>query len=532
MNFGGDWPERKTALLEQLARARLRTSTQVLRLHEHLCLLRGYPDNALVLRKTEEMLARFEARPDHKTHKARLADTGMAGTDIHYRFFWPTALWLVERWPDRLVIDWDEIDEDALSAALASVVDPLAALWLRTAKPAPSVALARLARESTDATFFVRSVSVMPGDDFTRETFYDALAPPLILRAGADTPSRTLAAYPVSKVHFQAAPPTTSRSDLRVELDRPPRAVRPVSEREGSSLIDLARSAMVTRGRDLDAFAYGDPRDVRMIDDGHGLAWVMIGMIPGRRAVFRSTYGYLTLRNGVPVGYAQADVLWKAVDFAFNTFDTFRGLDANLVLARTMAMLRHVFDAKSFTLEPYQLGEGNDEAVASGAWWFYYKAGFRPRSTRIRTLAKAELEGMKRRRGHRSSPATLVELAKDYLYFELPGGRAPRWPRLAALGSRPELANSAGSEDVKPPRPLGQHVEAFLRQSDPVAQKVWASWWPVVAHFPDVEEWNDEEIVGLFEVILAKSGRRETDYLKLFDLHPRLADALAVLSRA
>jgi hypothetical protein len=197
-----------------------------------------------------------------------------------------------------------------------------------------------------------------------------------------------------------------------------------------------------------------------------------------------------------------------------------------------MAMLRHVFDAKSFTLEPYQLGEGNDEAVASGAWWFYYKAGFRPRSARIRTLAKAELERMKRRRGHRSSPATLVELAKDYLSFELPGGRAPRWPRLAALGSRPELANPAGSEDVKPPRPLGQHVEGFLRQSDPVAQKVWASWRPVVAHFPDIEEWNDQEIVGLFEVVLAKSGRRETDYLKLFELHPRLADALAVLSRA
>gem|GEM_PF-2713781 len=46
--------------------------------------------------------------------------------------------------------------------------------------------------------------------------------------------------------------------------------MRQVSPQEGQGLIDLAREAMVTRARDLDAFAYGSPQDVRMVDRGGG----------------------------------------------------------------------------------------------------------------------------------------------------------------------------------------------------------------------------------------------------------------------
>lgn len=125
----------------------------------------------------------------------------------------------------------------------------------------------------------------------------------------------------------------------------------------------------------------------------------MIGFIAERRPTLRTSYGYLTLRNGVPIGYVQADVLWRCVDLAFNTFDTFRGHDSAAVLGRTMAMLRHQFDATSFTLEPYQLGEGNDEGIQSGAWWFYYKLGFRPRNRLIRSVVTTELERMERNPG-------------------------------------------------------------------------------------------------------------------------------------
>jgi hypothetical protein len=530
LRYGPGRPEQKIDLLNQLGRARLRTAAQVQRLHEILCVMRAYPDNAEVLDKTEKLLARFARRADLASQKDRLEDSGIAGTDIHYRFFWPTARWLAAYWPDRLVIDWNELEDSTpLAAALTVLVTPIEASWLRVLKPSPKKALARMAVNATDATFFVRAVEALPGDDFTREAFYDSIGLQLILKASPKTPSRTMAHYPGIKVHFRSTAPIATRPDLRTELNRSPRSMRVVSPREGSSLIDLARAAMVTRGRDLDAFAYGDPGDVRLIDDGDGLTWAMVGIVSERRPILRAAYGYLILRNGVPVGYVQSDTLWKCVDLAFNTFATFRGLEAAVVLGRTMAMLRYVFDATSFTLEPYQLGDGNDEGLASGAWWFYYRLGFRPRNPRVRALAKAELERMKHKPGHRSSQATLAELAKDYLYFEWSEVRAPRWPRLAALGSK-AARSQEGAGGV--PHPLAQVASRELRRATPAELRAWANWAPIVSLMPDLEQWTEEEKVDLMKVILAKAGRRDTDYLRLFDRHPKLADALRELTGA
>mgnify|MGYP006270346331 CR=1 FL=1 len=43
--------------------------------------------------------------------------------------------------------------------------------------------------------------------------------------------------------------------------------------------------------------------------------------------------------------------------------------------------------ADAFTIYPYQLGHENDEALRSGAWWFYQKSGFRPRDP-VETLTE------------------------------------------------------------------------------------------------------------------------------------------------
>jgi hypothetical protein len=153
-------------------------------------------------------------------------------------------------------------------------------------------------------------------------------------------------------------------------------------------------------------------------------------MRPERRSPLRTTYGLLMLRSGVPVGYIQTDTLRGCVDVSFNVFETFRGGDAARLFARTLALARALLGARSFTIEPYQLGRDNDEAIDSGAWWFYHKLGFRPRNRALRAIARRELARMKRDPRYRSPKKTLRRLAGDYLYFEPDGVRALYWPRL------------------------------------------------------------------------------------------------------
>jgi hypothetical protein len=313
--------------------------------------------------------------------------------------------------------------------------------------------------------------------------------------------------------------------------------VRIVSAREGQRLIDLARGSMVTRERDLDNFAYGDARDVRVVDDGDGLQWAVIGTLPARRPILRATYGMLTLRNGVPIGYVGVDTLFKCADLSYNTFQTFRGGEAAFVFGRTLAAIAWLFGSRSFTLEPYQLGLRNEEAIESGAWWFYYKLGFRPRNPIIARLARQEVQRIKKRPSYRSSKSTLQKLARDYLYFESAGARAPLWPRLAALGARiARYLATLGAAD----RAVRLRLEDAKRllnapsipRTVPEIHAVWENWLPIVWMVPGIERWSRAERINLGKVISAKGGRRDSDYLALFDKHPRLGPALRRLTRA
>ena len=87
--YGADVAAVKQTLLRTLARTTLATPEQVRRLHEVLCFLRAYPDNAAVLRQVESMLAGFSRRRDLRMHHDALAYSGIAGTSDLVSIFLP-----------------------------------------------------------------------------------------------------------------------------------------------------------------------------------------------------------------------------------------------------------------------------------------------------------------------------------------------------------------------------------------------------------------------------------------------------------
>jgi hypothetical protein len=408
--FGAEAASAKCALLKHLARARLRTAREVERLHELLCFMRAYPDDARLLAMVRRMLAGFARRADLRAQREALESSGIAGCAIRFPFFWPSARWLARHWPERIKLD-------RLDRAAGRAIGEL--LGVDRRRLSGFDALDRIRpRGASDAVHFIRLVEAMPGDEFAKEAFYDAIEPVIEIHPGRGTPNRTLAWHATGPIAWQRAALDRARPDLAAEIHRPPRRVRRVSARDGERLLDLARAAMATRSRDLDAFAYGDARDLRLVEDGGGLAFSLNGVIATRHPAHATPHGALTLMNGVPIGYLQLDIAVPVAEVSFNTFPTFRDGEAARVFARALAMARHVLGARAFSIEPYQLGQGNHEAIESGAWWFYFKLGFRPRDAEARRLARCELARLRAAPGRRSSEATLRKLARAHLYFD------------------------------------------------------------------------------------------------------------------
>jgi hypothetical protein len=538
--FGTPAAATKLTLLQQLARTRLASASAMRRLHEALCFIRAYPDDAAVLAQAEAMLARFADRPDLRAHRAALADSGIAGTAIHFRFFAEQAQWLAERWPGQLRLDRSDADAATrIARALPPLLTPGEAQALAEAKLPGYTAIDRLrGGHETDAVFMLRRIAAMPGNGFTREVFSDTIDASFVLASGPGTPSRTAAHFARAPVAFRRQPPPRARPDLRAELARAPRSVSRLSAPSGLALVDLARAAMVTRERSLEAFSFADARDAWLVDDGDGLAFAFAGVTPPRRHALASVYGSLTLRNGVPIGYAQADVIGASAALSFNTFDTFRGAEAAFTFARWLAALRHLFGTPSFSIEPYQLGQDNDEAIDSGAWWFYAKQGFAPRDAATQRLAHAERERLRRSPAQRTPAATLRTLAERHLFFDLDAKQPQPLLALGALGVQAGAALSARAGANREQAVEEASAEllrhcglASLRGFPADAREAWRRFAPILALL-DLGAWSRAECESLVDVIRAKAGRSERTYIERYRAHPMLHASVMRRARA
>ena len=145
----------------------------------------------------------------------------------------------------------------------------------------------------------------------------------------------------------------------------------------------------------------------------------MIGILPERRLPLRAGFGTFFLHNGVPIGYADAFGLCEHIDVSFNIFYAFRSGESAFCFARLLKLYHQLFGSTVFSIDAYQLGQGNQEAIEAGAFWFYRKLGFRPTDPGIENIARREENRMAKERRHRTSASTLKKLARGALIYEM-----------------------------------------------------------------------------------------------------------------
>jgi len=144
-------------------------------------------------------------------------------------------------------------------------------------------------------------------------------------------------------------------------------------------------------------------------------------------------------KNGVPAGYVELLSLFERAEVGFNMYYTFREGESAWIYARLLRRLFHqVLGVTCFSVDPYQIGHENAEAVESGAFWFYRKLGFRPTNPEVVRLVTREEARMRKTPGYRSSKRTLEKLADGYLLYEIPGTESGDWDhfRIRTLAQR------------------------------------------------------------------------------------------------
>jgi len=537
--FGHVAAARTTKLLGRAGRMRFPNVASLIRFHETLLVLRAFPPSPRVLRRCESLLRSFWKRVEELRRAGADMDdfdplevSGIAGTTMQDTLGLDLVRWLVKRLPGKVEIAWDDYDDERAMGAVWPRVLPLLdedALveanipwrkWLEAAQGS----------KSTSPAWLAERFGELPLAGAEKSQLYESLRLPVCWRLENSTISRTRNWRPVRQVFYHQEPLITRRDvSLAEEWARRPPSMQRLSEAEGRRVMDLIREVMLVRYRELYGTTLGDPRTVVRADVGRGVTIFLWNLPPERRLPLRTYVAGLTLKNGVPINYIEAIGLFEWMEVGFNTFYTFRGGEVAWIFAQVLRCLCSWMGTTCVSMYPYQLGHNNDEAIESGAFWFYRKLGFRPGRRDLVQLVEREEARIARDPKYRTPARTLRRLAEGHMFYELPGSAVGAWDEFSTRNIGLRVVRRMGKEFEGDGR---RFREAAVRSLARVlhaqvpeggnARVAFENFALVAALMPELQSWSPAERQELLRIVRAKVGRDEMGHLHLLQRHERL----------
>jgi hypothetical protein len=434
--FGTDEHVALPGWLRQLGRARFPDAASMIRFHEALLFFRAYPPNAEVLRTADEML---QLVPE-KIAQLRRAGvdlipfeepdvSGIAGTGFSALFTFDMTRWLGGYHPKAVEIDWDGHDASLLGPLLRRVhpfanEDLLVEAnipymdWFRAAKP----------KRGSDLGWLIARIQELPMPAADRAELFAQLKIAIRWELSTST-SRTNGRLPGRRKIFYHDGALIRRAEvsLAAELESPPFATEKLSRAEGEKMLDFARETSAMRYRELHGFTYGDPAHVVRADLGRSVEVFVSGLPREHRLPLRAYHAGMFFKNGVPVGYIECLTLFEHMEVGFNLYYTFREGETAWLYARLLRLFRELLNVTCFSVDPYQIGHHNEEAIESGAFWFYRKLGFRPANPQVVQLLQTEESKLRSNPAYRTPARTLRRLADGWMIYEIPGTTVGDW---------------------------------------------------------------------------------------------------------
>ncbi len=421
--FGRDAARRTVKLLERAAKARLRDPHELIRLHEAVLFLRAYPQSPRVLRLADRILFSFGDRLRGVDREA-FEDpevSGIAGTGLATNFSYEIVRSLAARYA--IHIDWENYQHaDRLGPVLARAI-PLAG---EDAAVEPHVDWRRWFESARGTVkWLTRQVD--------RQT-YDLLEIPVRWELADSAASRSRTRQPRKEIFYhQRALLKRSDVSLEAEFAAPRIAIKKIARPR--RILNLIADTSAVRYRELHGFSHPDPAHVYHADFGRGIDVFFWGVPAEWRLPLRAYHCGMFFKNGVPIGYVEGLSLFERMEVGFNLYYTFREGETAWLYARVLKLFREQLGVTCYSVDPYQLGHENDEAIESGAFWFYRKLGFRTTSKEIAPSIEREEAAIAADPSHRTSPAILRRLARAALIYN--GGAEWDSFELRRLGKMP-----------------------------------------------------------------------------------------------
>jgi hypothetical protein len=515
----------------------------LIRFHDLLLFFRAFAPGPAVLRLADAFLRKIELKI--KAVLAAGADpddfapeevAGIAGTAVEATFSYPMVCWLIKHHPKEIAIQWRDYERDTQRGLIWPRFFPLLEEDSLIEANVPYLNWLTAARGKRDELrWLVQQFQQLPLSEKEKGALYDSLEILVRWDLSGSPASRTAARTPVRSFYFHREPLLQRRQvSLAVELAKPRLPVKVLPPKPAEQTLDLMKRTLGVRYRELYGTSNAAPSWVTQASIGRGAEIYLCGLPPEKRLPLRAYLAGLTVKNGVPINYFECSSLFDWTEIGFNTFPAYRDGETAWIYAQTLRLLHQVHGTNAVSVYPYQIGDDNEEAIESGAFWFYRKLGFRSMNPELEKLAQAEEKKVRANPKYRTPARALRRLSKANVVYELPQAERGAWDNFSVrtigmavqrrmardFNGNAESMRTAAAAQVA--RKIGLNPLSLQSHQ----QVVFAEFATALSLIPDLARWSTDEKNSLRAIIIAKCSRTEQQYQRLLLKHGRLRRAI------
>ena len=407
--YGIKFSSQKLNLLYELSRGPVKNKKVLQLYYATLLFLIAYPDNKSIYNLASQSLHHVDSYIlSHENIKTDLYNSGITNTPICAAFSFEIVKWLRKKYPKNTKLFSIEASDGHTRYILSAVMPKVESEILQDANATWKSWLKRSMKKGED--ILDRLIAVF-GEADIRPEIRDELWNAIVINVEINFPSHT--SLPDSLII-----PYYHRSLIKKNIKQQSGVV-PVlvslNEYEAERIIECGRAILVRHLREIDPITYTAINLVSYYRLSRGLSVALMGMVPERRHPIDSYMGYVVFKNGLPMSYAGSWILFDSGRIGLNIFPSYRGGESQYIFEQVLKLHQKVYKLNRFSVDPYQIGKENSEGIMSGAFWTYYRSGFRPIREEQKKLADTEALKIKSVKGYRSSTSILKKLADSRL---------------------------------------------------------------------------------------------------------------------
>ncbi|MBL7930014.1 MAG: hypothetical protein JNL47_11170 [Bacteroidia bacterium] len=517
-SFSEGAEQQRLLLLEMLARMQPGSAQCLIQYHDMLLFLLAFPDSPKLAEKATQEMLRLKYILSKQGKKSAFSNSGLEFTTLSWKPS-PDALhWLLSRFNDLRYTVKSSKKLEEITTLLCYKTE-----WdsLLDAEVSFQQWISRLSAREVNAPsrwlkVWLNRFQKLGSAPAVRDFLFDSLSMKAICTlsgAWSLTSNKLLFGQPC----FYKKKPEIKKNEI----------LKPVflNDKISQRVLNSIKAALFARQKETDPVTYADERFLYGYETDDGFTVYLLSMKPENRLPLESYIGYMVYSNGIPVSYGGGWIFYEQCEFGINIFEQFRGGPSARILHVLMNVYKHHYGVKTFIIPPYQFGEGNRDGIKSGAFWFYYKMGFRPVNKELKLLAEREWKKIQNNKAYRTPEKVLIRFTEGPVISELKNNLpVPELKKLSHAAIKWIAENFDGNQKEASKK----SADRLLKKSG-ISTKGWSiseknffqELAPFLCMIHGWEKWKQPEIKQAV-MLLKEKGREEHRFIRMLQQHQKL----------